>query len=107
MFLTWLNAPRGTTGLAGRQIGIEIGTEIGSPAGTDRLSGSPTFWASLSSAVRPRAAGPYEPRSRWAARMLAKFTQRVEALRNEQRRREQQLDQPADQAAPPTPPSTV
>ncbi|MBD0734269.1 hypothetical protein BGM09_15475 [Streptomyces sp. CBMA29] len=31
---------------------------------------------------------------------LAKFTQRVEALRNEQRRREQQLDQPADQAAP-------
>lgn len=37
---------------------------------------------------------------------LAKFTQRVEALRNEQRRREQQLDQPADQAAPPTPPAT-
>lgn len=31
---------------------------------------------------------------------LAKFTQRVEALRNEQRRREQQLDQPAEQAAP-------
>ncbi|MEU0723112.1 DUF4231 domain-containing protein [Streptomyces sp. NPDC006140] len=38
---------------------------------------------------------------------LAKFTQRIEALRNEQRRREQQLDQPADQAAPPTPPSTL
>ncbi|WP_229848925.1 DUF4231 domain-containing protein [Streptomyces melanogenes] len=37
---------------------------------------------------------------------LARFTQRVEALRNEQRRREQQLDQPADQtAAPPNPPS--
>lgn len=31
---------------------------------------------------------------------LALFTQRVEALRNEQRRREQQLDQPADQTAP-------
>lgn len=31
---------------------------------------------------------------------LALFTQRVEALRNEQRRREQQLDQPADQASP-------
>lgn len=37
---------------------------------------------------------------------LAKFTQRVEGLRNEQRRREQQLDQPADQAAPPAPPPT-
>lgn len=36
---------------------------------------------------------------------LAKFTQRVEALRNEQRRREQQLDQPADQAAVAPPPS--
>ncbi|MEW2635391.1 DUF4231 domain-containing protein [Streptomyces sp. NPDC048389] len=35
---------------------------------------------------------------------LAKFTQRVEALRNEQRRREQQLDQPADQASPQPPP---
>jgi hypothetical protein len=35
---------------------------------------------------------------------LAKFTQRVEVLRNEQRRREQQLDQPAEQAAQPTPP---
>ncbi|MER7983104.1 DUF4231 domain-containing protein [Streptomyces sp. NPDC095817] len=31
---------------------------------------------------------------------LALFTSRVETLRNEQRRREQQLDQPADQAAP-------
>ncbi|MFF1378702.1 DUF4231 domain-containing protein [Streptomyces sp. NPDC058308] len=30
---------------------------------------------------------------------LAKFTQRVETLRSEQRRREQQLAQPADQAA--------
>ncbi|MFJ5839818.1 DUF4231 domain-containing protein [Streptomyces shenzhenensis] len=37
---------------------------------------------------------------------LAKFTQRVESLRNEQRRREQQLDQPADQAAPPAPSTT-
>jgi hypothetical protein len=37
---------------------------------------------------------------------LAKFTQRVESLRNEQRLREQQLDQPADQAAPSTPPTT-
>ncbi|MFE7757628.1 DUF4231 domain-containing protein [Streptomyces sp. NPDC057429] len=36
---------------------------------------------------------------------LAVFTQRVEALRNEQRRREQQLDQPADQAAPLSPPA--
>ncbi|MFJ3714180.1 MULTISPECIES: DUF4231 domain-containing protein [unclassified Streptomyces] len=35
---------------------------------------------------------------------LAVFTQRVEALRNEQRRREQQLDQPADQTAPLNPP---
>ncbi|WP_327259788.1 MULTISPECIES: DUF4231 domain-containing protein [unclassified Streptomyces] len=38
---------------------------------------------------------------------LAKFTQRVEALRNEQRRREQQLDQPAEQAAPVAPPPAV
>ena len=38
-----------------------------------------------------------------AAEALAKFTQRVERLRNEQRRREQQLDQPAEQA-PPSPP---
>ncbi|GGV51377.1 DUF4231 domain-containing protein [Streptomyces spectabilis] len=38
---------------------------------------------------------------------LAQFTQRVEALRNEQRRREQQLDQPADQAAPATPTPTM
>jgi hypothetical protein len=37
---------------------------------------------------------------------LAKFTQRVEVLRNEQRRREQQLDQPADQAAPVDSPPT-
>ena len=37
---------------------------------------------------------------------LAKFTQRVESLRNEQRRREQQLDQPADQDTPSTPPTT-
>ncbi|MGW1145699.1 DUF4231 domain-containing protein [Streptomyces roseolilacinus] len=36
---------------------------------------------------------------------LAVFTQRVEALRNEQRRREQQLDQPADQTSPLSPPS--
>ncbi|MGW6318958.1 DUF4231 domain-containing protein [Streptomyces sp. NPDC055099] len=36
---------------------------------------------------------------------LAKFTGRVEALRNEQRRREQQLDQPADQTAPSAPSS--
>ncbi|MFJ8495330.1 DUF4231 domain-containing protein [Streptomyces sp. NPDC094038] len=36
---------------------------------------------------------------------LAKFTQRVESLRNEQRRREQQLDQPAEQTAPSTPPT--
>ncbi len=35
---------------------------------------------------------------------LAKFIERVEALRSEQRRREQQLDQPADQAAPAAPP---
>lgn len=38
---------------------------------------------------------------------LAKFTQRVEALRNEQRRREQQLDQPAEQAGPVAPPPAV
>ncbi|WP_228447131.1 DUF4231 domain-containing protein [Streptomyces paludis] len=38
---------------------------------------------------------------------LAKFTQRVEALRNEQRRREQQLDQPAEQAGPAGPPPAV
>ncbi|MFG2631802.1 hypothetical protein [Streptomyces sp. NPDC048473] len=31
---------------------------------------------------------------------LARFTQRVENLRNEQRRRQQQLDQPADQGTP-------
>ncbi|MER5809914.1 DUF4231 domain-containing protein [Streptomyces sp. NPDC002033] len=31
---------------------------------------------------------------------LAKFTQRVETLRNEQRRRQQQLDQPAEQVSP-------
>ncbi|MFE6887985.1 hypothetical protein [Streptomyces sp. NPDC057694] len=31
---------------------------------------------------------------------LKKFTQRVEDHRNEQRRRQQQLDQPADQATP-------
>ena len=31
---------------------------------------------------------------------LARFTQRVEDLRNEQRRRQQQLDQPAEQAGP-------
>lgn len=31
---------------------------------------------------------------------LAKFTQRVEVLRNEQRRRQQQLDQPAEHAPP-------
>lgn len=36
---------------------------------------------------------------------LAKFTQRVETLRGEQRRREQQLDQPAEQAAPVAPPA--
>ncbi|MFB7076412.1 hypothetical protein [Streptomyces sp. NPDC056308] len=30
---------------------------------------------------------------------LARFTQRVENLRNEQRRRQQQLDQPAEQTA--------
>ncbi|MGX1483176.1 hypothetical protein RKD45_002252 [Streptomyces griseus] len=35
-----------------------------------------------------------------ADQALALFTSRVEALRNEQRRREQQLDQPADQAVP-------
>ncbi|MFF9011016.1 DUF4231 domain-containing protein [Streptomyces goshikiensis] len=35
-----------------------------------------------------------------ADQAMALFTSRVEALRNEQRRREQQLDQPADQAAP-------
>ncbi|MFU0439548.1 DUF4231 domain-containing protein [Streptomyces sp. BG2AG] len=33
---------------------------------------------------------------------LAQFTQRVENIRNEQRRRQQQLDQPADQAPPPS-----
>lgn len=38
---------------------------------------------------------------------LAKFTQRVETLRGEQRRREQQLDQPAEQAAPATPPPAM
>ncbi|MER6719849.1 DUF4231 domain-containing protein [Streptomyces halstedii] len=38
---------------------------------------------------------------------LAKFTQRVEALRNEQRRREQQLDQPVEQAGPAGPPPAV
>ncbi len=38
---------------------------------------------------------------------LAKFTQRVETLRGEQRRREQQLDQPAEQVAPAAPPPTV
>ncbi|MEV5374981.1 DUF4231 domain-containing protein [Streptomyces nondiastaticus] len=35
-----------------------------------------------------------------ADQALALFTSRVEALRSEQRRREQQLDQPADQAMP-------
>ncbi|MFE9007432.1 DUF4231 domain-containing protein [Streptomyces sp. NPDC007875] len=35
---------------------------------------------------------------------LKKFTQRVEEHRNEQRRRQQQLDQPADQATPTTQP---
>lgn len=34
---------------------------------------------------------------------LAKFTQRVETLRNEQRRRQQQLDQPAEHAVPQNP----
>ncbi|WP_371788102.1 DUF4231 domain-containing protein [Streptomyces griseoaurantiacus] len=38
---------------------------------------------------------------------LARYTQRVESLRNEQRRREQQLDQPADQTAPSAPPPTA
>lgn len=38
---------------------------------------------------------------------LAKFTQRVETLRNEQRRREQQLDQPVEQAGPAGPPPAV
>ncbi|MGY0071711.1 DUF4231 domain-containing protein (plasmid) [Streptomyces sp. QTS137] len=38
---------------------------------------------------------------------LAKFTQRVETLRGEQRRREQQLDQPAEQAAPVAPPPAM
>lgn len=36
---------------------------------------------------------------------LARFTQHVEKLRNEQRRRQQQLDQPADQSAPTGQPS--
>lgn len=38
---------------------------------------------------------------------LARYTQRVETLRNDQRRREQQLDQPAEQAPPAAPPSAV
>ncbi|MFD9871567.1 DUF4231 domain-containing protein [Streptomyces niveus] len=38
---------------------------------------------------------------------LAKFTQRIETLRSEQRRREQQLDQPAEQAGPIGPPPAV
>lgn len=38
----------------------------------------------------------FDPNQRDLA--LARFTQRVEALRNEQRRRQQQLDQPAEQA---------
>ncbi|WP_327425768.1 MULTISPECIES: SLATT domain-containing protein [unclassified Streptomyces] len=36
---------------------------------------------------------------------LKLFTQRVEDHRNEQRRRQQQLDQPADQTAPAAPPT--
>ncbi|OON75661.1 DUF4231 domain-containing protein [Streptomyces tsukubensis] len=44
----------------------------------------------------------YEPDQEQAALQL--FTQRVEDLRNEQRRRQQQLDQPTEQAAPNTPP---
>ncbi|MFE4336821.1 hypothetical protein ACFRQM_48115 [Streptomyces sp. NPDC056831] len=36
---------------------------------------------------------------------LKLFTQRVEGHRNEQRRRQQQLDQPSDQAAPSSQPS--
>jgi hypothetical protein len=38
---------------------------------------------------------------------LKKFTQRVEDHRNEQRRRQQQLDQPADQATPSSQPPTA
>ncbi|WP_157876765.1 DUF4231 domain-containing protein [Streptomyces graminilatus] len=40
--------------------------------------------------------GPYTEQP--ADQAMALFTQRVESLRNEQRRRQQQLDQPADQA---------
>ncbi|MBU3870031.1 DUF4231 domain-containing protein [Streptomyces sp. 4503] len=36
---------------------------------------------------------------------MALFTQRVEAIRNEQRRRQQQLDQPANQAQDPSQPA--
>ncbi|MEU5340379.1 DUF4231 domain-containing protein [Streptomyces sp. NPDC020766] len=49
--------------------------------------------------------GPYsefEPAQDQEALKL--FTQRVEDLRNEQRRRQQQLDQPTEQAPPATPP---
>ncbi|MFB7452933.1 hypothetical protein [Streptomyces sp. NPDC056194] len=38
---------------------------------------------------------------------LKLFTQRVEDHRNEQRRRQQQLDQPADQTAPSSHPPAV
>ncbi|MGW3122201.1 DUF4231 domain-containing protein [Streptomyces sp. NPDC001107] len=50
--------------------------------------------------------GPYsefEPAQEQEALKL--FTQRVEDLRNEQRRRQQQLDQPTEQASPTTPPA--
>ncbi|MET9293904.1 DUF4231 domain-containing protein [Streptomyces sp. NPDC003077] len=49
--------------------------------------------------------GPYsefEPAQEQESLKL--FTQRVEDLRNEQRRRQQQLDQPTEQAPPATPP---
>ncbi|MFB7225720.1 SLATT domain-containing protein [Streptomyces sp. NPDC056227] len=49
--------------------------------------------------------GPYSEVGEVEALKL--FTQRVEGHRNEQRRRQQQLDQPSDQAAPSSQPPTA
>lgn len=49
---------------------------------------SPSVWASTVSRIRQEQDA------------LKLFTQRVEDLRNEQRRRQQQLDQPTEQTPP-------
>lgn len=52
--------------------------------------------------------GPYsEFGDVWEVEALQQFTHRVEGLRNEQRRRQQQLDQPSDQAAPSSQPPAM